>query len=552
VPDLILGPVLRYVDEHEATVWVETNGPCEVAVLGCTARTFTVAGHHYALVHVTGLDTGSTNPYEVALDGERRWPLEDDGFPPPVIRTPANDRPAHIAFGSCRVSVPHEPPYALRKDDDDRGREVDALYALALRMREQPHDEWPDRLLMLGDQVYADEVSPRALEFIKGRRDTSEPPGEEIADYEEYTRLYWESWGEPVMRWLLSTIATAMIFDDHDVHDDWNISASWLRDARALPWWDERIVGAFESYWVYQHIGNLAPDELHEDEMYDRVCHHEGDAEPMLREFSRRADRETEGTRWSYARDYGGVRAVVIDSRAGRVLTDDGRRCMVDDDEWEWICEHLVGGHDHLLIATSLPLLLGPGMHFLEAWSEAICDGAWGRPGRWLGEKLRRGLDLEHWAAFGESFEKLTDRLREVAAGEHGPPPASIIVLSGDVHHAYLAEVSFDDGDGAPVQSRVYQATCSPFRNPLDSREKRVVRFGASRTAMWLGRALARTAGVRAPRLRWKLVQRPWFDNQVATLTLHERRAHLRIERTVPDEWRAPRLHDCLDRQLAG
>ncbi|MDQ3821879.1 MAG: hypothetical protein M3321_01395, partial [Actinomycetota bacterium] len=62
-------------------------------------------------------------------------------------------------------------------------------------------------------------------EFIASRRDVHRPPYEDVADFEEYTRLYRESWSEPVMRWLLSTIATAMIFDDHDVHDDWNISA---------------------------------------------------------------------------------------------------------------------------------------------------------------------------------------------------------------------------------------------------------------------------------------------------------------------------------------
>jgi hypothetical protein len=54
MPELVLGPVLRYVDATEATVWVETDAACEVEILGCTERTFHVAGHHYAIVHVTG------------------------------------------------------------------------------------------------------------------------------------------------------------------------------------------------------------------------------------------------------------------------------------------------------------------------------------------------------------------------------------------------------------------------------------------------------------------------------------------------------------------
>jgi hypothetical protein len=547
MPELLLGPCLRYVDETDATVWVETDGPAEIEVLGHTAKTFHIAGHHYALVHVSGLEPGTSTEYQVRVDGETRWPQPGSEFPPSVIRTPADHLSAKIVFGSCRVSVPHEPPYTLSKDDDECGREVDALFAMARRMIEQPCEEWPTRLLMLGDQVYADEVSPAALEFIKSRRSIEEPPGEEVADFEEYTRLYWESWGEPVMRWLLSTVATAMIFDDHDVHDDWNISASWLEDYRAKPWWDDRIRGAFMSYWVYQHIGNLSPGELHDDEMYDRVCGAE-DATEMLASFARKADRQTEGTRWSYARDYGGVRVVMIDSRAGRDFGD-GRRCMIDDDEWKWIEGHLVGGHDHLIIGTSLPLLLGPGLHYLEAWNEAICDGAWGRFGDLIGERIRRGLDLEHWAAFGDSFERLTRRIQEVGAGEHGPAPASIVILSGDVHHAYLAEAAFRRGTG--VQSAVYQAVCSPFRNPLSTREENTVRFATSRAGHLVGRALARSAGVRDPDLRWRFVHGPWFDNQIATLDLHDREAHLTLERTVPEEWEAPQLHECLSRRLA-
>jgi hypothetical protein len=44
--DLLLGPLLRYVSDSEATVWVETSDPCEVRILGRREPSFTVAGHH--------------------------------------------------------------------------------------------------------------------------------------------------------------------------------------------------------------------------------------------------------------------------------------------------------------------------------------------------------------------------------------------------------------------------------------------------------------------------------------------------------------------------
>ncbi len=86
-----------------------------------------------------------------------------------------------------------------------------------------------------------------------------------------------------------------------------------------------------------------------------------------------------QGTRWSYCRDFGRTRLIMIDSRAGRVLGPPGSRSMLDPHEWEWLEQHAEGDFDHLLIGTSLPFLLAPGLHYLEAWNEAVCNGAWGR-----------------------------------------------------------------------------------------------------------------------------------------------------------------------------
>jgi hypothetical protein len=547
VARLLLGPLLRYVGERDATVWVETDAPCEVSVLGSSARTFHVEGHHYALVVVDGLEPGSTQEYEVALDGERVWPEPDSPFPPSVIRTVARGEPLKLVFGSCRVSLPHEPPYTLSKDEDERGRERDALHALALRMRDEPVERWPHVLFLAGDQVYADEVSPKALEFIRSRRDTRIPPGEEVADFEEYVRLYWESWSDPSLRWLLSTVSSSMIFDDHDLHDDWNTSDVWVREMRANGWWDERIEGAFMSYWLYQHLGNLSPDHLSNDECWSRVLEADDGGE-ILREFAFLADREIAGKRWSFHRDLGSVRLVVMDSRAGRMLSPDHRE-MFDDDEWQWIEEQMHGeGFDHLLLGTTLPLLLAPGMHYLEAWSDRVGDGAWGSLAARFAERLRQGLDLEHWAAFDDSFRRVTELIASVGARDDAP--ATIVVLSGDVHHAYLAETAFRRSAG--VRSAVYQAVCSPLRNPLDSHERHAVKVAMSRPVGWLMRMLARTAGVHDHDIRWRLAHdAPWFDNLLGTMELDDRAATLRIEKAEGGPAGDPWLEEVFERRLA-
>ena len=547
MPSLVLGPLLRYVGETDAVLWVETDSACEVEILGTRERTFCVCDHHYALVCCGDLEPGSWHEYEVRLDGERVWP-QDDGFPASAFHTYPKEEPLQIAFGSCRVAAPHEPPFSLRKDEDPRGREIDALRTLALRMRDEPRERWPDVLLMIGDQVYADEVSPATRAFIETRRDPAEPPGERVVDFEDYTRLYLESWSEPAIRWLFSTVSTAMIFDDHDVHDDWNISQAWLEEARQHEWWNEHIKAALASYWVYQHLGNLSPDARQEDELLKRVKEAD-DAEALLEEFAYRADREASGARWSYCRDLGRTRLIVIDSRAGRVL-EEGKRSMLDAEEWDWVRDHATGDFDHLVVATSLPWLLGRGMHFLEAWSEAVAGGAWGSVAARAAENLRQTADMEHWAAFQESFARLAELFRAVGTGERGEPPASIVTLSGDVHHAYLFEVGYPRG--TRMKSNVWQAVCSPYRNPLEKRERQSIRVGMSQPFEVAMRTLARLAGVRDPGIAWRMTgDGPWFDNQVATLIVDGRRMEMRLDKAVPVDEGNARLECVLEHRLA-
>jgi hypothetical protein len=544
---LILGPMLRYVGDTEAVVWVEADEPCEVEVLGHTEPTFHVGGHHYALVVVDGLEPGAAHEYEVTLDGRRRWPDDDSEFPPSVIRTLAPDQPLRICFGSCRVSLPHHAPYTLPKDHHDEAREFDALFSLTQEMRGRDPGRWPHVLLMLGDQVYADEVSPETLAFIKKRRDIRKPPGAEVADFEEYTRLYRESWSDPAIRWLLSTVSVSMVVDDHDIHDDWNISAAWVEDMRGEEWWAERECAGIAAYWLYQFLGNLSPELLRESDLLAQVREAD-DGWEVLRAFAANERGIRDGARWSYCRDLGATRLIVVDSRCGRVL-DEGSRSILDEDEWTWLEEHLEGDFDHLLIGTSDPFLLAPGLHHMERWGEAVVSGAWGASAGDWGERLRRGLDFDHWAAFGESFERLAKLLSRAGAGDVGRPPASIAVLSGDVHHAYLCEVAFPRS--ATVESRVWQAVCSPFRNALDERERRLVELGDSRGGVLAARALARLAGVSPEPIRWRLVEGPYYDNQVATLAIDRRAATLKLERTVGDpETDHRELHTSFERSL--
>lgn len=315
------------------------------------------------------------------------------------------------------------------------------------------------------------------------------------------------------------------------------------------PWWAERVLGGMTSYWIYQFIGNLAPEELGSRPLW-REVQEADDAGPILREFMAKDDQEREGKRWSYCRDLGSTRLIVVDVRTGRCL-EPGERKIVDDEEWDWIVEHATEDEfDHLVFGTSDPYLLAPSFHNLEAWNERVCDGAWGRLAASLSERMRQGLDFDHWAAFQDSFRRLTELIREVGSGESRRAPATIGVISGDVHHAYLADVAFRREDD--VRSVVYQGVCSPYRNALDTSERRAVRLAATRPAEALGRWLAVAAGVKDPGIRWRFAEGPYFDNQVATLSLEDRTARMKLEKVPRDpEGRDERLECVFARRLS-
>ncbi len=550
---LVLGPVLRYVDETSATVWVRTAGAARVSVqrAACqwSAPTFAVHGSHYALVVLDGLEPGSDEAYSVLVDGARVWP--PPGGLPSRIRTLDPAREPHLAFGSCRTTGPHTA-------EGNAAHGVDALRSMAIALRDDPDPHWPDLLLLLGDQVYADTTPHAELhEFMAARRDLDEPPGAEIKDFVEYAELYRLAWTDEVVRWVLSTLPSAMIFDDHDIRDDWNTSWSWRQQIRRTSWWQERIVSGLASYWVYQHIGNLSPAELAKEEVWALVEEHARSGDPAeldltdaLDALAARADEHPDTYRWSYTRSVGECAVVVLDSRAARDLRPDGRS-MLDEVELRWFDEVMKGGVRHVFVGTSLPFLLPPGLHDFEAMNEAMAQGAYGKAVARAAEPMRRSIDLEHWAAFNEGFDEVFEVVMDVARGNRGPAPATITFLSGDVHNSYLAEVTDPDRYGAT--SRILQAVCSPIRNPMP-RAVRVVMSLFARSLVRPMRALTRrSTRIPDPAYPWRVTEGPWFDNNLALCRVDGAALELSwVTGVVDDDPSTPRLREVCATRLEG
>ena len=286
------------------------------------------------------------------------------------------------------------------------------------------------------------------------------------------------------------------------------------------------------AYWLYQHLGNLSPPELAEERLHAASSRSDEDGGPRLRDSPALADRESAASRCAFHRDFGRSRLVVDRlarrARARRRPPGHGRRRGV-----AWIAEHAQGAYDHLIIASTLPVFMTPGIHDLEAWNEAVCAGRLGRArGARRGEAAARARPR---ALAGVPALVRDDgrAARPARPGEQGGRlRRTITLIGGDVHTAYVAEVALGERQG----SRVYQVVCSPFRNPLGRTSAAPSSSSATRGPGHRhavpSRAVPASGG---PTCRWQLRQRSaTFDNSIAVLDLDERAcaAHHPAQRT--------------------
>ena len=527
---LRLGPLLRFVDDTSATIWVETSEAATVVVeagdVTASARTFRAHDHHYALVEVTGLPPGTATPYRVLVDDQPVWPPDDPefaDFPPSVVPTLEPGKPLRVAFGSCRVSVSHD-------EEGNAQFGIDALRAYALHMAGltgEP-DRWPDLVVFLGDQVYADDTSPAMKEFIASRRDPEQPPWDELKDYEEYAHLYRLAWSDPANRWLLSTLPSAMIFDDHDIRDDWNTSWTWRQEMEATDWWHERVVAGLGSYWVYQHLGNLGAQDRAEDDLWRSIADHTGDDELDISVRARPSRRPRRPGAdvvplelLARLRGPGPPRGRRLPggpgARAGPALDARRRR--------DGLARRADAGRRRPPPGRDVPAAAdGAEAAPRRGLRRGAGPRGWGKLGSRVGELARQNADLEHWAAFQGGFVQVARMVVDIASGLRGRTPRSITFMSGDVHHSYVAEAWADPALGVTLDAAVVQATCSPIRNPLPGIMKAAIKVASLGKAQPTGRLL----GGKVPRspLRWEMKRGPWFDNNLAIVELQDERLH--------------------------
>ena len=295
---------------------------------------------------------------------------------------------------------------------------------------------------------------------------------------------------------------------------------------------DDHVFGGLMTYWLYQHLGNLSPSDIRDEGILDALLAADGDGHDILLQWARSTEEFTGGRdryRFSFARDLGRVRLVVIDARNSRAL-EPGHRRIIDATQWQWVVETCHADVDHLIIGSSLPAFVPGGLHDFQLWDAALCDGS--HVGRRFGEWLRRALDLEDWPAFGASFDQLVELIRDIGAADRANAPATISVLSGDIHFSYMSEIVYP----REMDSRVHQIVNSPIRNALRPHERLAMRFSMSRAAIALGRVLRRSVRLCRASVQWRTDRCPVFENCLGRLDLHGRNATMLLEQSSPGD----------------
>lgn len=495
---LRIGPMVRAVSPDSIAIWTEWTAACRVtltATIASTvdttdgqpsystptshASTVTVGDHHYAMLKLTGLHPSTWYNYDISIaesEQEQSSKVSHDRLIQ-CFRTldpPQIGNSLRLAYGSCRKLTSNEP---------------DALSALGTWLAsafDQREILWPRLLLLIGDQIYADEHT--------GRRKTTRslahsPSGEDFKKaqtFEEFATCYEEAWsGEHGIRQVFAALPTCMIFDDHEITNSWNTAPTW-REQVLKRGFEHVLVDGLVAYWVYQGWGN--PGAQSGQQGYnDALCSimqsaaqsGEDTLEP-LRAYMRQAVYEQVDPHWRYdiptmppiyVADVRADRPAILEEKGNTNMVDAPARIMSESQGQElrrWLDDHEA---TTVVLVSSVPVLLPPLIGFAEyvMGVRLFQRGPLRRLGMALSQaqqRVSRRMSFDHWPVFGATWREL---VRLLSRRTH-----DIVALSGDVHFSYaaLARRTFSRKN---QRAALYQLVSTPFRNTLEERDKRLV-----------------------------------------------------------------------------
>jgi hypothetical protein len=291
----------------------------------------------------------------------------------------------------------------------------------------------------------------------------------------------------------LANVATYMIFDDHDVTDDWNLNKKWVNRVYSKAFGRQIVRNAVMAYGVFQGWGN------------DPVVYQSGKNAEFLAEVARLHDGQgtpgedpipigptqridtlcgvtgadfKEQAVWNYIVRSPKTQVIVLDTRTSRKFT--GQTYLPPDliglDREDQIPKGpLTDGRELLFIVSAAPVL-GPDIIDALGWplAQVAIDARYfgfGVDGTGT-QKANVGVekyDAEGWSSNEVAREELFKRVA---------PYERAVFLGGDVHFACSLTMDYYRKD-VPLPSRFAQLTASPARNRFKPVVKLLLRQNA-------------------------------------------------------------------------
>lgn len=268
---------------------------------------------------------------------------------------------------------------------------------------------------------------------------------EQQQTYDEHQQIIQQfAAGLGKVRRVLAHLPSAMIFDDHDVTDDWNLTAEWEQTAYSHDF-SRRIIGnALISYLLCQAWGNT-PDTF-DTAMLDN-------AEQALQQSGSELHQQfitrlLKFEQWHYQWPTEPP-LLVLDTRTRRWRSEVSISKPSGLLDWEAITElqqDLIG-HDAVVLVAAAPVF---GVKLIEGIQKVFT---------FFGKPLL--VDAENWMAHRGTAYALINIFR------HPKTPKNFVILSGDVHYSFVYEVNLRAKQQGPD---IWQITSSGLKNQFPAR----------------------------------------------------------------------------------
>lgn len=230
----------------------------------------------------------------------------------------------------------------------------------------------------------------------------------------------------PAVRRLLANIPTYMIFDDHEITDDWNITKEWYENVRSSKCGRQVVANGLAAYWVFQGWGN--DSSIYDEDFIAKLVDYfgkEGKAEKA--EINAFEDRMWDFHRWAYSAPVS-LHTIVTDCRTHRHYdSKDGPPQLLSNEALDLIFKRLQETNfkkgDPVIIVCPTPVI---GFLLIEALQKVAS--------RITGIYK---VDLETWYANEGGFVNFLSFILRALE------PGHCIFLSGDVHYGFTISAVF-------------------------------------------------------------------------------------------------------------